>query len=85
MKYIFEEMLIFVEKSGNLPCRGFLKINHFGYIIFTQRQFYDCILKANLSWSPTSSKSCQLIASLSVVLPQVNMTKIKLEYLKTGF
>jgi len=40
------------------------------------------ILKANLSWSPTRAKFCQLIASLSVVLPQINMTKLKLQYLK---
>jgi len=37
------------------------------------------ILKANLSWCPTSAKFCQLIASLSVNLPQTNLTKLKLE------
>jgi len=36
------------------------------------------ILKANLSWSPTRAKFCQLIASLSIVLPQLNLTKLKL-------
>jgi len=36
------------------------------------------ILKANLSWSPTWAKFCQLITSLSVVLPQLNQTKFKL-------
>jgi len=30
-------------------------------------------------------KFCQLIASLSVVLPQLNLTKLKLQYLKFGF
>jgi len=43
------------------------------------------ILTANLSWSPTWAKFCQLIASLFVVLPQINVTKLKLEYLKFGF
>jgi len=43
------------------------------------------ILKANLSWSPTRAKFCQLIARLSVVLPQLNRTKLKLEYVKSGF
>jgi len=32
------------------------------------------ILKANSSWSPTWVKFCQLIASLPVVLPQLNVT-----------
>jgi len=44
-------------------------------------KFIARILKANLSWSPTWAKLCQLIASLSVVLPQLNLTKLKLEYL----
>jgi len=46
---------------------------------------YSRILKANSSWSPTWAKLCQLIASLSVVLLQLNVTKLKLEYLKFGF
>jgi len=43
------------------------------------------ILKANSSWSLTRAKLCQLIASLSVVLSQLNLAKLKLEYLKSGF
>jgi len=43
------------------------------------------ILKANLSWSPTQAKFCPLIASIFVVLPQRNLTKLKHEYLKFGF
>jgi len=43
------------------------------------------ILEANSSWSPTPAKFCQLIASLSVILSQLNLTKLKLEYLKSGF
>jgi len=39
---------------------------------------YSRILKANLSWNPTRAKFCQFIASLSVVLPQINLTKLKL-------
>jgi len=46
---------------------------------------YSRFLKANLSWSSTRAKFCQLIASLSVVLPQINLTKLNLEYLKFGF
>jgi len=46
---------------------------------------YGRILKANSSWSPTRAKFCKVIASLSVVLPQLNLTKLKLEYLKSGF
>jgi len=37
------------------------------------------ILKANLSWSPTWTKFCRLIASLLFVLPQLNLTKLKLK------
>jgi len=44
-----------------------------------------CILKANLSWSPTRAKFCRLIASLFVFLSQFYLTKLKLEYLKFGF
>jgi len=40
-------------------------------------EFNGRVLKANFSF-------CQLIASLSFVLPQLNLTKIKLEYLKFG-
>jgi len=47
--------------------------------------FSGRILKANLNWSPTWAKFYQLIASLSVILPQLNETKLKLEYLKSGF
>jgi len=43
------------------------------------------ILKANLSWSPTRAKFCQLIASLSLILLQRNLTKLELEYLKSDF
>jgi len=43
---------------------------------------YSRILKANLGCSLTWVKFCQLIASLYVVLPQLNQTKLKLEYLK---
>jgi len=43
------------------------------------------ILKASLSWSPTRAKFCQLIASLSVVLPQLNVKKLEFMYLKFGF
>jgi len=43
--------------------------------------FNDRILKSNLSWSPTWAKFCQLVASLSVVLP---LTKLKLEYRMSG-
>jgi len=42
-----------------------------------------CILKANSSWSPTRGKFCQLIASLPVIQPQLNLTKLQLEYLKS--
>jgi len=38
-----------------------------------------------MSWSPTRVKFCQLIASLSIVLPLIKLTKLKLEYLKFGF
>jgi len=30
-------------------------------------------------------KFCYLIANLSVILPEVNLSKLKLEYLKSGF
>jgi len=42
------------------------------------------ILKANLSWNPTRAKFFQLIASLSGILPELNLTKLKLEYLNSG-
>jgi len=43
------------------------------------------VLKANLIWSLTWAIFYQLILSLCVVLPQLNVTKLKLEYLKFGF
>jgi len=42
-------------------------------------------LKANSSWNPTRAKFYQLIAGLSVVLFQLNLTKLKLQYMKSGF
>jgi len=45
---------------------------------------YGRILKANLKWSPTQAKFGQLIASLCVILPQLNLTKLKLENLKSS-
>jgi len=45
----------------------------------------DPIIKANLSWSRSRAKFCQLIASLFVILSQFYLTKLKLEYLKFGF
>jgi len=39
---------------------------------------YDLILKANLSWSTSPAKFCQLITSLPVLLPQLNLTTLKL-------
>jgi len=35
------------------------------------------ILKANLSWSRTRAKFCQLISNLFVVLSQLNLTKLE--------
>jgi len=52
---------------------------------FPQWQSYSSILKANSRWSPTWANFCQVIASLFAVLPQLNQTKLKLEYLKFGF
>jgi len=42
------------------------------------KQLYS---KSKLEWSLTWAKFYQLIASLSVVLPQLNLTKLKLKYL----
>jgi len=41
--------------------------------------------KSKLELESNSSEICQLIASLSVVLPLLNVTKLKLEYLKFDF
>jgi len=46
---------------------------------------YSGILKSKVELESKLSKFCQLIASLSVVLPQLNLTKLKLEYQKLGF
>jgi len=43
------------------------------------------ILKANFSWSQTRAKFFQLIASLSVILLQLKLTKLKLEIRKSDF
>jgi len=56
-----------------------------GIAIWNRQKSYSHILKANLSRSPTSAKVCQVIASLSTILPQLILTKLKLEYLKLGF
>jgi len=51
-----------------------------------EKKVYDHFLKANLSWSQTRAKFSQLLVlSKSVALPQLNLTKLKLEYLKSGF
>jgi len=42
-------------------------------------------IKANLSWSRTQVKFFHLIASLSVILRQLKLTKLKLEVLKSDF
>jgi len=42
-------------------------------------------MKANLNWSRTRAKYCQWIASLSVILLQLKLTKLKLEVLKFAF
>jgi len=39
----------------------------------------------NLGWSRTQAKFCQLIASLSVILLQLKLTKLKLEVRKSDF
>jgi len=43
------------------------------------------IIKANLSWSRTRVKFCQLIASLPLIRLQLKLTKFKLEVLKSDF
>jgi len=43
------------------------------------------IIKANLSGSQTRAKFCQLIASLSAILLQLKLMKLKLEVLKFEF
>jgi len=48
-------------------------------------QKYGRILKANLGWSRTRAKFCQLIVSLSVILFKLNMTKLKLEFQNSDF
>jgi len=45
---------------------------------------YCRILKTNSSWSPTWAKVCQLIVRFFVILPQLNLTKLKFDYLKSG-
>jgi len=72
--------LKFVILTSNLQERT--KNEHFRSEV---DQIISCILKANSSWSPTWAKFCQLIASLPVILPQLNLTELKLEYLKFGF
>jgi len=43
------------------------------------------IPKANFSWGSNLSKIWQLIASLSEIQLQLNLTNLKLEYLKSSF
>jgi len=42
-------------------------------------------IKANLSRSQTRAKFCQLNSSSSVILLQLQLTKLKLEVLKSNF
>jgi len=56
--------------------------NHQNQIFIMVKLKYDRILKAVLSWSPTSANFCHFIASSSVVQPQFNLTNLKLEYQK---
>jgi len=44
-----------------------------------------CIMEANLSRSRTRAKFCRLIASLSEILLQLKLTKLKLEVIKSDF
>jgi len=44
-------------------------------IISIKNEFYGRILKANLRWSPTRAKFCQLIASLCVILSKFDQTQ----------
>jgi len=41
--------------------------------------------KSKLELESNLAKFCRLVASLSVVLPQLNLTKLKHKYLKFGF
>jgi len=65
--------------------RPFLHKCHQAAVAFCINRPLQPYSKTKLGWSPTWAKFCWLIASLSVVLPQLNMTKLKLEYLKFCF
>jgi len=54
-------------------------------LLYSERLTLGRIIKVNLSWSQTRAKFCQLIASLSVLLLQLKLTKLKLEVLKSDF
>jgi len=43
------------------------------------------ITKANLSWSGTWANYCLFVASLYIIVLQLNLIKLKLEVLKSGF
>jgi len=66
----------FSKQSSNQLFSGAIVVPIFSYSEVLLGLTDSRILKANLSWSPTRTKFFQLIASLSVVLPQLNLTKL---------
>jgi len=65
----------------------FVLIMYTGYMLFSDiKQTRTAYSKSELELeSKTSAKFCQLIARLSIILPQLVLTNLNLEYLKLGF
>jgi len=76
-----------IEYMPKLRNKGFLKLKEMYPILKALLKFCTTkhlfkkvsgIIKANLSWSRTRAKFCQLTASLLVILLQLILTKFKL-------
>jgi len=76
---------LFTQGPGHMPSAPLypplLRSGSFGAIA----RSWVRIIQANLSWSRTRVKFCLLIASLSVILLQLKLTKLKLEVRKSDF
>jgi len=69
----------------NNTMRSEVNNNSFSILCWWTFREYQPYSKNKHDLNSTWAKFCQLIASLTVVQPQLSLTKLKLEYLKFSF
>jgi len=60
-------------------------LNHNNHRCLIMLKIMGFIIRTNLSWSQTQAKFCQIILSLSLILLQLKLTKLKHEVLKSDY